>query len=385
MSVDWYSSLMALKKDKIEKKVEEFHWAVQQRQERRSNEANWMRKNLTPIFAENTLREKWFNFFEKLSLFEAYFEATGGPKQDVREVYFGQVCPAAEQSYEVPDEGLDLSDALRLEIDPSSLKSNLSHLPLYSWLFHFRFTLASPYLSKDDAPFYVIDNPVRKDRVFKLPMVSPTSWKGGLRAALRRISMGQDEPEGWSVEKERQNPSMTRLFGNVKGEEEQDELHAGRLRFFPTFFDRIGREVINPHDREGGAGDQPIYFECVPEKAKGAFSLLYVPFDTVGKPDGWTDPISQQSPRQIALADMIKVTDATARLLTLYGFGAKTSSGFGVANSMFSRLNDGGERIKGGTVCFRDSDQTRCWTVGSFGELVRQALEFYKEARGGGQ
>lgn len=383
MSLDWYSALLALKKAAVERKSDEFQQAVRQGQEKRSNEDGWMRLNLTPIFTEDAQAKQWFNFFEELSLFEAYFEATGGPKQNVREVYFSQVCPTAEQSYEIPDEGQSLSSVLHLAPTPVSLKANLARLPLYSWFFHFRFTLATPYLSKDDAPFYVIDNPVRKDKVFKLPMVSPTSWKGGLRATLRKVSMEQTGTYDWSAVRERQDPSIVRLFGNVKGEEEQDKLRAGRLHFFPTFFNRIGREVINPHDREGGAGEQPIYFECVSQNAEGTFALLYVPFDTVGKPQDWIEPVSHQTPRQIAAIDMVTIADATARLLTLYGFGAKTSSGYGTACNRFPHFkNQVSEVSKGGLLCFRDSDQTQSWSVGNFSELVEQALKFCQEVGG---
>jgi CRISPR/Cas system CMR subunit Cmr6 (Cas7 group RAMP superfamily) len=367
MNVDWYSSLVAQKKDTVEKRI---------------NEGDSPRSDLMPVFAKGTEKERWFTFFEGLSLLEAYFQSTGGSKQAIREVYFERVSPSVERRYDIPEEGRGLSSRLSLEPDPALLKSALECLPSYSWFLHFRFTLASPYLSKDDAPFYVIDNPVRKDKVFKLPMVSPTSWKGGLRAALRRVSMDRDQSEDWSIEKERQNPEMMRLFGNVKGEEEQDQLRAGRLHFFPTFFDAIGQEVINPHDREGGAGDQPIYFECVPEETEGTFTLLYIPFDTVGKPEGWRDPVTQQSPRKMAILDMVTVAYATARLLTLYGFGAKTSSGFGTAYSRFSSPDDADDKTKGGLLCFRDSDQTRCWPTGGFHELVHQAFGFHKQAEG---
>ncbi|MGB9751683.1 MAG: hypothetical protein C0183_00775 [Roseiflexus castenholzii] len=55
---------------------------------------------------------------------------------------------------------------------------------------------------------------------------------------------GYDAPD-----QEAQDRQMVRLFGNVRGEEAT--FAAGRLYFFPTFFDRLGLEVINPHPREG--------------------------------------------------------------------------------------------------------------------------------------
>ena len=62
-------------------------------------------------------------------------------------------------------------------------------LPVYSLALAFTFRLERPYLSRDDDAFYIIDNPVRKEKIFKLPMVAPTSWKGSLpRPRPRRYS-----------------------------------------------------------------------------------------------------------------------------------------------------------------------------------------------------
>lgn len=99
--------------------------------------------------------------------------------------------------------------------------------------------------------------------------------------------------------------------------------HRGRLLFYPTFFDKIGLEVINPHDRKRGVGTQPIYFECVPTGAKGIFSLLYVPFDLLGNP-----------PHEIetqAKADLLRTAEGIREMFLTYGFSAKKSSGFGTA------------------------------------------------------
>lgn len=41
------------------------------------------------------------------------------------------------------------------------------------------------WYSKDDRVFHVLDNPVRKDRVFGMPFMAAASWKGMLRWACR--------------------------------------------------------------------------------------------------------------------------------------------------------------------------------------------------------
>lgn len=202
---------------------------------------------------------------------------------------------------------------------------DLSILPAYSFAIQLTFTLAQPYISRDEQNFYIVDNPVRKDKLFGLPYVASTSWKGSLRSAL------------WHSGHKENDEVVRHLFGNEKNVEEGDKVHAsdekeveednkfyaGRLQFFPTFFPTKSLEVINPQDREHRAGTDPIVFESVPEGSEGTFTLLYVPFDLTGKSDAKTS-------KQVA-ADLKLVAQGIQDMFTVYGFGAKTSSGFGLA------------------------------------------------------
>jgi CRISPR-associated protein Cmr2 len=192
---------------------------------------------------------------------------------------------------------------------------DLARLPEYSFAFHVIFTLAGAYLSRDDRVFYILDNPVKKEWVFKLPYIAPSQWKGALRAAIRQ---NNDWPND--------HCHLLRLFGQSR----DDEGQAGRLHFYPTFFDHIGLEVINPHDRETGAGKQPIYLESVPIDVAGTFTLLYVPFDRIGEDEPET--------RTQVAADLDLVATGIQAMMTIYGFGAKTSSGFGVANEQKEQI-----------------------------------------------
>jgi CRISPR-associated protein Cmr2 len=229
----------------------------------------------------------------------------------------------------------------------------LPQLPVGSSLLHLRFTLDEAFISRDDEAFYPIDNPVRKDPVFGLPVVSPAGWKGNLRwAAAKLWADAAGTPEFLAQERFR----MALLFGDETGEESGDRLagyldgchpeaaalyremlrrhfntsggdalphHAGRLEFFPTFFDRIGFEVINPHDRRRRAGTMPIYFESVPAGTQGWFTLVYVPFDLVGRP-----------PAEIKATlegDLPLLARTLTEMFCVYGFSAKKTSGFGVA------------------------------------------------------
>lgn len=243
-----------------------------------------------------------------------------------------------------------------------------------SWRIALDFTLPKPYLSKDDTEFYLLDNPVRKEWVFKVPSVAPSQWKGALRAAmvqeLKRWWQGlsEDERKRKVEEFAERRFRMTLLFGDEKGEEPGalkglakylDELgeaaaaklyrekvkaffgtgteaalthHRGWLHFYPTYFENIGLEIINPHPRDTGAGKQPIHFECVPAEASGVFTLLYVPLKELGEDE--------------TQADFQAVAQGLKAMFTRYGFGAKTSSGFGRAEVQWEEAEVQPERLQ---------------------------------------
>src|SRR5579884_2765450 len=138
------------------------------------------------------------------------------------------------------------------------------------------FELLTPWYSKDDRPFHVLDNPVRKDRVFGVPFMSAASWKGLLRWAFR-VHTGLIGPAPIQDEEQRRKAEAceVHLFGNEKGEKE--DFRQGSLAFYPTWFDKIGFEVINPHSRKTRAGTQPILYEVVPSGTEGVLRLLYAP------------------------------------------------------------------------------------------------------------
>jgi len=238
--------------------------------------------------------------------------------------------------------------------------SAVAYLPPLSFMICIPFQLEKPYLSKDERLFYLLDNPLRREKVFRTPMIAATSWKGSLRAAMVRQLVdwwnGLDESE----KRLRRNRKcfvarriqLTRLFGTEKGtasEEQQryssylDEVGsayqarwyhrymrlfvskngfvAGRLYFYPTFLDQVGLEVINPHDRATGVGKHgPIFMECASQGAKGKLVLTYVPFGPV-----------EESAYSKIVQDLKTLVQGIKAMLTEYGFGAKTTSGFGIA------------------------------------------------------
>jgi CRISPR-associated protein Cmr2 len=184
----------------------------------------------------------------------------------------------------------------------------LLDMPQLSFHVSLTFALEKAYVSRDDDPFYVLDNPVRKDKIFRLPGVAPSAYKGAFRSAARGVlgDTPEEGPDGTLVE---------RLFGTDR-RRETEELHAGRLQFFPTFFKNVGLEVINPHLRESGAGDRPIFMETA--TGSGEFNLFYLPIG-----------LSPEPYAEVA-EDLRSVARLVRAAFTESGFGAKTGNGFGV-------------------------------------------------------
>lgn len=202
------------------------------------------------------------------------------------------------------------------------LEPQFDTFPDNSWIaFEVEFTLQSPWYSKDDRPFHVLDNPVRKDHVFGVPHMSATSWKGLLRWACRMQAglLGYLANHDGKFDDWHDCPWIVHLFGNEKGEKKH--FQQGALVFYPTWFSKIGFEVINPHSRTSRSGTQPIYYEVVPADTPGMLRLLYAPLPGAARPTG-------VKPEE-AIERML---DAVENLLTTYGISAKRTAGWGTAS-----------------------------------------------------
>lgn len=231
-------------------------------------------------------------------------ERGNGEKGETRKRY----CRRANQ------ENLSLPSDFRLE--PS-----FEGLPDPSWVgIEVSFALQSPWYSKDDRLFHVLDNPLRRERVFGVPFLSAASWKGMLRWACRMnaglfksLDTGDGRLDGWE-----DPPWILHLFGNEKGEAENHR--AGALAFYPSWFENrhVSCEVINPHCREKRAGRMPIFYEVVSANAKSSLRLLYAPSPGNGESSTAADALK-------------KLADATQLLLEQYGISAKRTAGWGSA------------------------------------------------------
>jgi CRISPR-associated protein Cmr2 len=201
------------------------------------------------------------------------------------------------------------------------LDTRIDGLPDPAWIaLEVEFKLETPWYSKDDRAFHVLDNPVRKDRVFGVPFMSAASWKGLLRWSCRMLAGLYTYRETHAGDRDRwSDPDwVLHLFGNERGEGER--FHRGALAFYPTWFSGLGFEVINPQSRARRAGTQPIYYEVVPAGTPGVLRLLYAPL-----------PEGTMRHKVDATDSIAKLIDSIEALLTTYGISAKRTVGWGTA------------------------------------------------------
>lgn len=259
----------------------------------------------------------------------------------------------------------------------------------------FEFTLQAPYFSRDDEDFYAVQNPVMKEKVWKVPMVRAGSLKGQLFAAAKEafreavengdadevletffaiyriFGSGSDEfrkvkkiiddyikkeeceekvlsslmkyafselGANLRIEARSDKSYAEQIFDYLKEQNQQKTgfgSHRGRVIFYPIFFDRLSLEVINPHKRKTKVGKGPIYFEVVPKRAKGFLQMIYVPHDALMS-------LNKVDLYEEAKEDCIFLEKWTKRLLTRHGIGAKNKYGWGICveDSHFNTLQE---------------------------------------------
>jgi len=98
------------------------------------------------------------------------------------------------------------------------------------------------------------------------------------------------------------------------------QTHKGRAIFYPTYFNKISLEVINPHNLRKRAGTQPIHYEVVPENTEGMLQIIYIPYDAILKPENLVKAEAEK--------DLNNLLSAVERLSQM-GIGAKTKLGWG--------------------------------------------------------
>ncbi|MBU1669040.1 hypothetical protein KKC13_11530 [bacterium] len=207
------------------------------------------------------------------------------------------------------------------------------------------FTLQAPYYSSDDDEFYIINNPCLKEKVFKVPMMRGSGWKGALLSSARELVKGYEELEsyfrlfgvgGEAFENvvDKVNDDDFKLFFMLNGliidvnedvksifkKYKKSKAAKGRAIFYATYFDKLSLEIINPHNRKTKAGTNPIHYEVVPKGTTSELQIVYIPFDAVLE--------SKEKIEKEAKADLEFLKNCINKALN-NGIGAKTKLGWG--------------------------------------------------------
>lgn len=210
-----------------------------------------------------------------------------------------------------------------------------ARLPLFSATLSLRFRLLTPLLTRDDDPFHLFDNPVRRDHVFGLPYLAAASVKGLAADAYQRAFRTEgefSEPAKNTQEQQtqiaafrRREGHALRLFGLADdGADTSNKSQAGRLHFCPVWFDAVQYLILNPADPATGQGTVPIQFEAIaPRRTDGApvevdVQVFYC------NPAG-----AQDSDAATVRADLARWLAAVAAWWPTLGLGAKRLAGYG--------------------------------------------------------
>lgn len=278
-------------------------------------------------------------------------------------------------------ESIDLNQIKKISNifgDRTDFENYIKNICPYGFIIHDNFNLGGPYFSREEDEFYAVQNPVLKEKISKFPMIRPTGWKGMLSSAalvkikadietfdieeflkdyksfLRIFGSGSEEIRslqsaisastdekklsselfryavlelGINLEIQKEDScTMLQNIINKVTQNKEEVLEAltprrGRALFYPTYFDKIGFEVINPHDRETRAGTKPIFYEVVPKGAEGIFQLAYIPYDGIFKDEATRKKEIEEDEKFVNLI--------YKNLLENIGIGAKTKLGWG--------------------------------------------------------
>ena len=209
----------------------------------------------------------------------------------------------------------------------------LTVFPRYSARLLLSIRLLTPMLTKDDDPFYLFDNPVRKDHILGLPYLSAAAIKGLAADAYQRAFPGN---VNWQVvgqqagvhqfrcDDHNQNDlpqSALRLFGIADDGANDPPSQIGRLHFSPLWFDTVQFLVMNPGNPERAIGTLPIQFEAVaPDKPNQAHEIEVIycnPYD------------AKDTDETHVRADLARFLAALAMWWPALGLGAKRLAGYG--------------------------------------------------------
>lgn len=152
----------------------------------------------------------------------------------------------------------------------------LDSLPKGCILVRLSVTLCSTWYSRDDRPFYPMDNALRRDAVFSVPFLSAAGLKGLVHWASFMVRHTRQEDENAVKHTCQDDENDQFLFGTAtEGGEENENSVQGALYCYPvTWYGKLGLEVINAQNSKTGAGTGPVKYEVLQPGGKGTLHFL---------------------------------------------------------------------------------------------------------------
>lgn len=209
-------------------------------------------------------------------------------------------------------------DSFDLNTAKRSKEEALAGFPKYSARLLLDFSLVSPLLTRDDEPFYLIDNPARKDHIFGSPYLSAAAVKGLSFDAYQRAFPAKTDLKNLE-HSERilayrlQDESAKRLFGLADDGANDDATQIGQLHFSPVWFKKVQFIVLNPKDKQTSMGVVPIQMEAIAPQ-DGCVEVVY---------------FSLQSNESQARQDLARFLASLSHWWTALGLGGKRLAGYG--------------------------------------------------------
>ncbi len=278
--------------------------------------------------ADETIRPDSGNWQEQLALARKSVTNNDQLTEKRREYIQGHAIqsPMKEKGEHSVLETRQFISSFDLNTSKHDKQDALGGFPRYSARLLLEFKLTSPLLTRDDEPFYLIDNPVRKDHIFGSPYLSAAGLKGLAADAYQRaFPMSYDLAENEANRTDhyrQQDASARRLFGLADDGAEYapgcQKHQAGRLHFSPAWFQKIQFLVINKRNPETGTGEKPIQMEAIAPDQSTILEVVY--FNPLG---------TVESSEAIVRQDLARWLAAVAHWWPALGLGAKRLAGYG--------------------------------------------------------
>lgn len=171
-------------------------------------------------------------------------------------------------------------------------------------VFQIKWKLATPFFSRADLELDAADNPICRDTLSGQPILRASGAKGMLAHRLRATDAQMSDF----------------LLGPEVSPGETHEGFCGRLVFGDVLFDKVDLDVFSPHERIRGVADHPVTFEVVPAGATAEWSIAF-----------W-ERVPGELDSEAARKILGTVFNSLSELLQDFGFSAKRTSGYGLAN-----------------------------------------------------